>query len=255
MKKLIIRIAIGVAVLLVVSIVVIFISLNSIVKKAVETVGPRLTKVEVRLGGVSVSPLSGNGRLTGLFLGNPEGYKTASAITVGDIKVGLQPSSVLSDTLVLEDVNIQAPEITLEGNLNGNNLSKILSNLEDAGGADNSHKSDPPASTAKKSEKKFFVKDLLIKGGQIHVSFTTPLGGESATLPLPELHLENIGSRENGVTAAELSRQIMKPLLASISKAVAEKLPNLTKGVQGMGKNAAGQAGKAVEELKGLFKK
>src|SRR2546422_1862994 len=90
MKKLIIRIAIAVVGLVVLALVVVFFSLNSIVKKGVETVGPRLTKVDVRLGSAKLSPLSGNGQLTELFVGNPEGYKTPSAIKVGDVKVGVQ---------------------------------------------------------------------------------------------------------------------------------------------------------------------
>jgi len=252
MKKLFVRILMGAVILLVIALVVIFFSLNSIVKKGVETVGPRLTKVEMRLGSAKLSPLSGNGSLSKLFVGNPEGYKTPSAIQVGDIKVGLEIGSVLSDTLVVDKVDIQAPEITFEGSLSGNNLSKILDNIEAAtGGEKPAEKTDG----AKKSQKKFFVKDLLVKGGQIHVGITTPLGSQSATLPLPDVHLQNIGSRDNGVTAAELSRQILKPLLASATKAVGEWMANLGKGVQGLGKDAAGQLDKATEGIKGIFKK
>ena len=154
MKKLIIRIAVGLVVLVVIALAVVFFSLNSIVKKGVETVGPKLTKVEMRLGGVNLSPLSGNGRLSDLFVGNPEGYHTASAIKVGDINVGLQVGSVLSDTLVVEGVNIQAPEITLEGSLSGNNLSKILDNLNAAAGEEKRLKRknrNPPSKRVKKS--------------------------------------------------------------------------------------------------------
>ena len=150
MKKLFVRILMGAVILIVIALVVIFFSLNSIVKKGVETVGPRLTKVEMRLGSAKLSPLSGNGRLSKLFVGNPEGYKTPSAIQVGDIKVGLEIGSVLSDTLVVDKVDIQAPEITFEGSLSGNNLSKILDNIEAAtGGEKPAEKTDG----AKKSQK------------------------------------------------------------------------------------------------------
>jgi len=250
MKKLIIRIVAVVVILLVLAIVVVFFSLNSIVKKGVETAGPKVTKVDVRLGSAKLSPLSGNGQLSDLFVGNPEGYKTPSAIKVGDVKVGVELGSVLGDTLVVNEVNIQAPEITFEGSLSGNNLSKILANVEAASPSDTTEK---PAT--KKSEKKFYVKDLLVKGGKINVSITTPLGSQSGTLPLPELHLQNIGSRENGVTAAELAKQIIKPLLASVSKTVAERAADLGKGVQDFTKGASGSVDKAAQELKGLFKK
>ena len=249
MKKIIIRTVLGVVVLLLVGLVVLFFSLNSIFKRGVETVGPKLTKVDVRLGSANLSPLSGRGQLSGLFVGNPEGYKTPSAIQVGDIKVGVQPSSVLSDTMVVDEVNIQAPEITFEGTLTGNNLSKILDNIEAASGSDKTNTS------AKKGEKKFFVKDLLIKGGKINLSISTPLGGKSATLPLPELRLQNIGSRDKGVTAAELAEEIMKPILASATKAAAESLAGLGNSLPGIGKDAGGELDKAAQGLKGLFKK
>src|ERR1043165_6006064 len=97
MKKLVIRIALGVVILVIVALVVVFFSLNTIVKKGVETVGPKLTQVDMRLKAAELSPLSGNGRLTGLFVGNPQGYQTPSAIQVGDIKVGLRSEEHTSE--------------------------------------------------------------------------------------------------------------------------------------------------------------
>ncbi len=121
MKKIMFRVVTVLVILVILGLAVVFLSLNSLVKKGVETVGPKLTKTEIRLKNASLSPFSGNGQLTGLFVGNPEGFKAPSAIQVGDISVGLQPSSVLSDKVIIDKVNIQGPEITLEGSLSGNN--------------------------------------------------------------------------------------------------------------------------------------
>ncbi len=254
MKKLIIRIVAGVVLLAIIALVVVFFSLNSIVKKGVETVGPKLTKVEMRLNSANLSPFSGRGQLSGLFVGNPQGFKTPSAITVGDIKVGVQPSSVMSDTVVIDEVTVKAPEITFEGSLSGNNLSQILANLDAAtGGGDKAAK---PAEPAKKSEKKFYVKDVAINDGKIHLSVTT-LGGKAVTLPLPPVHLQNIGSREQGVSAAELAKQIMKEITANATKAVGDAMAKgLDQGVKEIGKEATGQLDKAAKgALKDLFKK
>src|SRR5580693_312377 len=99
MKKIILRIAIVIVVLVLVFLTVVFLKLNTIVKKGVETVGPALTKVEVRLDAADISPFSGSGKLSGLFVGNPEGYKTPSAIQVGSIKLSVKVGSVLSDII------------------------------------------------------------------------------------------------------------------------------------------------------------
>ncbi len=252
MKKLLIRIVVVLLALLVVALVVVFFSLNSIVKKGVETVGPQMTKVDVRLGGAKILPLSGSGELTGLFVGNPEGYKTPFAVKMGSIRVGVKPMSVLSDTIVVNEVNIQAPEITFEGGLSGNNLSKILDNLTASAGGGTPAKTDQPAA---KSEKKFCVKDLVMKGGKIHLSVNSSLGSKEMTVPLPDVHVENIGTPENGVSAAEMSKVIMKSLLASTTKAVGEALTGLGKGVKDVGAGTTEEVNKAAKGLKDLFKK
>jgi len=253
MKKLIVRIVIGVFVLLVIGLVVVFFSLNSIVKKGVETVGPKLTKVEVRLGSAKLSPLSGNGRLSDLFVGNPEGYQSPSALKLGDIKLAVEPGSLWSDTLVVDEINIQAPEITFEGSLSGNNLSKLLQNLEATSGGESADKT--AKSDSGKPAKKFFVKDFVLKGGKITASVSTPLGSKSGTLALPEVRLQNIGSRENGVTAAELSKQMMKAIEKVAIEAVAAGITELGKNLPVLGNGATNQVDKAAQTLKNLFKK
>ncbi len=233
MKKLFLRIGLGGVVLIALVLVVVFFSLNSIVKKGVETLGPEMTRVDVRLGSADISPFSGGGRLSKLFVGNPEGFKTPSAIQMGDIKVGVKVSSVLKDVIVINEINIQAPEITLEGNLSGNNLSKILDNVS---GTDEKQKAAPAAAGAKK-EKKFCVKELVIDGGKINLSLDMSiLGGKSATIPLPSIHLQNIGTEENGVTAAELVKDIMKPLLDGVLDAAKKEIASGGKGLENLGK-------------------
>ena len=250
MKKLIIRIGIVIVVLLVVAVVAVFLSLNSIVKKGVETVGPELTKVKITLGGVSLSPLSGSGRLSELFVGNPEGYKTESAIKVGDINVSVQIGSVMGDTIVVNSVKIKAPEITFEGGLGGNNLSKILDNVTAATGGG---KTADKAETAKSGGKKIIIKDLVIEDAKLHASLTG-LGGKQLTLPLPPLHLTDIGAKENGLTAGEAIKQTLTPLLASITDVVKSGITNIGKGVGDVGKEAGSKLNKATESIKGLFK-
>ena len=104
MKKVIIGVTVGVVLLLAIGLVVLFMNLDSLVKKGVETVGPQLTKTEVRLEGVRLSPFSGSGQLKGVFIGNPQGYKTASAFKMGAVKLAVKPASLTSGTIVVDEV-------------------------------------------------------------------------------------------------------------------------------------------------------
>src|SRR2546429_3768049 len=141
MKKLIIRVVVVLLVLLVVAVGASIYFLGSIVKKGVETVGPQITGTEIKLDSATLSLLSGSGKLKGLLVGNPEGFKTESAIKVGSVSVGVVAGSVFSDKVHVKEVRVEAPEITFEGGLKGNNLSRLLDNVQAATGG--SEKASP----------------------------------------------------------------------------------------------------------------
>src|SRR6266852_4083053 len=137
MKKIIVRLLMALLVLALLAVVAVHFFLDSAIKRAVETIGPDLTKVQVKLDTVNLMLLSGSGKIRGLVIGNPEGYKSPSAISVGTVSVAIQPASLLGDKIIVESINMQAPEVTFETDLRQNNLKKILSNLEEVTGGGN----------------------------------------------------------------------------------------------------------------------
>jgi hypothetical protein len=192
-----------------------FVVLGSVVKAGVEKVGPMVTKVPVKLDGAAVSIFNGKGELKGFEVGNPEGFKTPNAIKVGSVAVSIVPKSVFGDKIVVRSIRVEAPQITYETDLKGNNLSKILENVQSVAG-----KGNQPADTGKKP-KKLQVDEFVITGGKINMA-ATMLGGNAATLPLPEIRLSNLGEGADGITAAELTEKAMSAVVAGALKAVAE---------------------------------
>src|SRR5687768_7731598 len=247
MKKWILRIAVAGVALAIIALVAVFYFLNDIVKSGVETAGPQLTKAEMRLAKANLSPFSGLAQMTGLFVGNPEGWKSESAIKVGDVKVALDVKSALSDTVIVESIHIEAPEITYETALTRSNLGHILENIEAFAGGEKQAQT-----TSSASAKKFRVKDIHIHGAKVHLSAL----GKQITVPLADIHLQNIGTDEKAVSAAELTREILKPLLASVTKAAAEAATGMTQQIKDLGKGTVtNQLDKAATGLKDLFKK
>ncbi|MCI0535316.1 MAG: AsmA family protein [Verrucomicrobiales bacterium] len=253
MKKRLLQIGAGVVILLVAAIVAVTLSLDRIIKSGVETVGPQIAQVEVKLAGVSHSLFSGKGEIKGLVIGNPEGFKSESAIKVGGVAVAVQPSTVFSQKIVVNSINVAAPEVTFEGGLKGNNLSKILANIDGSlGGASTT------STNAAASQKKLQVNDLMITDGKINVA-VPGLMGKSATVPLPTIHLTDLGKDSDGITAADLSKRIMVAILESSTKAVGSMATELGKGVTdtatSLGKGAADSAEKVAKGIGDLFKK
>jgi hypothetical protein len=134
MKKILLRVGIALLVILILAALAVNLFLDGAVKRAVETFGPRFTKVDVKLDQVSLSLLSGAGDFKGLVIGNPQGYKMPEAISVGRAGFGIKPASVLSDKVVIRYIHVESPKITFEGNLSGNNLSTIQANIQSATG-------------------------------------------------------------------------------------------------------------------------
>jgi len=253
MKKLMIRAVIAVLVLLVVAVGLSIYFLGSIMKKGVETVGPQITGTEIKLDSATLSLLSGSGKLKGLLVGNPQGFKSPSAIKVGSVSVGVAPGSVLSGKVHVREVRVEAPEITFEGGLKGNNLGKLLDNVQAATGG--SEKTATPESKA--ASRKLQVDDFVITGGRINLSVDlSVLGGKSATVPLPEIHLTNLGSGPDGITAGDLTAKVLKELLQAAIPAAEKAVADLGKGATGVLKDAGkGATEKAARSIGDLFKK
>src|ERR1017187_10457019 len=69
MKKLIIRLLIALVVVVILAVVAVGLFLDGAIKRGVETFGPRLTKVEIKLQSLHLSLLSGWGTVKGLVDG------------------------------------------------------------------------------------------------------------------------------------------------------------------------------------------
>jgi hypothetical protein len=260
MRKIAVRIVLGLVVLLVAALLVVGLSLDGIVKRGVETFGPKLTKVDIKLHKVALSLFSGSGQIDGLVVGNPEGFKTPQAISVGSASLALSPGSLLSHKIVIKYIKVQGPEITLEAGAGGSNLKKILANLnETSGGGGN----DANAAAKPKEAgpgKKLEVDDFFLSGAKLHLSLT---GLGSATVPLPDIHLTGLGKEDAGLTGAELTKRVLAAIEQAAAKAAADSAGAIAKGAGNVVKgltggtnnpvgNAAGKLGKAVG---GLFKK
>jgi uncharacterized protein involved in outer membrane biogenesis len=257
MKKFIKWFFIILIVLIVVAAVGVHFFLDDIVKRGVVTIGPRITKTEVKLGSVSLSLLTGSGKLGGLLVGNPEGYKSPSAIQVSRTSVAIEPKSILTDKIVISSINVIEPEVTLETDLRENNLSKILSNLEETTGGNNSE-SAQPKDPAAQTKKKLQVDDFVISGGKLHV-VVTALGNRTASVKLPEIHLKDLGKGPDGITPAELTKRVIEELEKAAVTAASTAIADLSKGgvymSQDFGKAGSNSLEKTAKGLGDLFKK
>jgi hypothetical protein len=251
MKKLFLGVVIVLVVLIVVAVIVAGFSLGTIVKTGMETTGPKITQVSIKVDAVNLSLLTGSAWVKGLVVGNPEGYKTPQAISFGSAAVGVNPFSVLSDKIVVRSVRVEAAEITFEGGLGGNNLSKIMDNVKAIAKSGRLASTNTTAKAGNEPGRKIEVDDFLITGAIVHVHLTGGSGQET-TLPLPDIHLTNLGKGNAGITAADLTRRVLGAITTATIKVVGSATTDIGKG---SGKAVGEGMNKITSGVGGLFKK
>lgn len=258
-KKIIIGGIAAVVILLVVVVLIVGLSLDGAIRRAVITYGPQLTKTDVKLDSVSLSLFSGSGTLKGFVIGNPQGFKTPSAMQVGTASLAVQPRSVFGPKVIIRSFNLQSPEITFETDLRTNNLSKLLANVEEATGTAGETPQKPKETNAGPG-KKLEMDDFLITGGKVHVAITLPaLGERSTTVALPEIHLTNLGTNADGITAAELTHRVLHIVEQEAAKAAASAIDDIRKNpgslTRALGTNTSNTINQATKGLNDLLKK
>lgn len=229
-------------ILMVVLVIFVITNLDRGIKTAVESIGPEMTQSQVTLSSVDLSLTEATGRFAGLRVGNPEGFAAADAFKLGEISFSMDADSLASDTIIIQSLQIMAPEITMERADGRSNLDQIQANITDYLGADTGH------ADAQGSASKFIIRDLKITDGKIHYAI---LGGTGIDLALPDLHLTDIGQsaeQDGGVSAAEAAAEIITAIVGAAGKAVTQ-----SSTIGEMGKSLEDQVKEKAGALKGLF--
>jgi hypothetical protein len=259
MKKVLLFGAIGILLLTVIGLVVFVAYLDAMVKAGIEAVGPKITGTTVTVESVQLLFLTGEGRIKGLVIGNPKGYQSLSAFKLGDARVKVDVRSALTDKLIIEEIVVDAPDVTYEVVVTRSNIAQIQENVSAFGKSLGGGESAPkPAQDVNAHQKKVQINHFIVRNGRVNASTL----GRSATVPLPEIHLRDIGKESGGVTAEKAAAEAFAALNRSVVQSVAGAGKFLEKGAEAAGEAAksagseAEKAGsKAVEGVKGLFGK
>ena len=274
-KKLVIGLGLVVVVL---AVGIYYVSQNAggFIKAAIEDQGSRATAVAVKVDGVDLSLTDLKAGIRGLTVGNPSGFETARAVSLGEVSVKIN-KDWSTNLIVIDEVMVRAPEITYEIGSGGSNIAAIQSNVENfmkvMGGGSSDSGSAPSEPSDGAAGPKVVISDLYIKGGKVNVSASL-FKGKTMTTPLPEIHLTDIGKESGGASPAEVVDQIISAItksssgaassldlsslgLADISGKAAEMGGAAADAAKGALEGAAGSAGDAAKDvggaLKGLF--
>lgn len=174
--------------------------LNAWVKAAIENYGSEMTQAKVSVSDVDLSPADGKGVLSGLALGNPDGFKTPYAFKAGHIELALEPASLTGKVVLIRKIQVDAPYISYEKNGGITNFDAIQRNVQRYIGA-----SRQAPKEERKDEMKMIIESLVIRNAKVNYNGLMDL-------KLPDIELRNLGKKKGGATSAEVTNAIVAEL-------------------------------------------
>lgn len=221
--------------------VVVFMNFGSAVKKTIETAGSEALGVPVKVGGVSLHLSDKKAGLQGLSIGNPEGFKSAQLLKVKDISVIV--GDVTRELVTLDEVVLDGLSVNYELGKGGTNLKALEKNIAKAKKA-----IDAAGGSSEKAEESAQAPEVIIKRLKIINAELIPAipGMEklNKALRLPEIVLNDIGSKSNPASPTDVAAKVMNRIISSSSNTIVKEQVTAPVG---------GAIDKAKEGLKSLF--
>lgn len=218
--------------------------LDTIVKGGIEVVGSSVLGTAVTVDSVSISPLSGQGSISGLRVENPEGFDSQYAFELESVLVSIDVNSVFTDVAEIESITIMQPVITYETKITTDNIRTLLNNLPDSDtAAQSSEAADEPG-------QQLIIRDFRMMGSQLNFVAATV----TAPLTLADIEIRNIGAEGGSASAANAVRVVLQELVQSILNSDLPTLDLLRESVEGQIQDGAQRVEEAVEDLGGRLR-
>ncbi len=192
-------------------------NINWIVKSAIEHYGSAAAKTSVRVSSVSIRLTEGSGTVEGLTVANPRGFSSPHVLSLGSISVRIEPRTVTSGVVVIDEVRITAPRVVYEMNdARVSNVDVLKKNIESQGSS--APKRSPGAGKAADREKRLRIKKLTIEAARVDVR-VAGLAEKPQSLTLKKIEIMDIGGHA-GATPEQATRQILSALVGQVTDEV-----------------------------------
>ncbi len=181
---------------------------TDIVRSAAETNGSALLGAKISLGDVTLDILNGHVGLTDLSIGQPDGFGDDKSFQVTKFGIDLEPLSLFKGHAKIDAILIDKPVLNLVMIGQESNFSALQSNIAALTAEDTSS-----------SEMKLSIKKLDLNATNLRIK-SDKYGEKDVTLA--DIHLENIGMDQDGVTPSEAVRLTLDAMKPQIAKALVE---------------------------------
>jgi hypothetical protein len=125
-------------------------------------------------------------------------------MSVKAVYVDVDEKSITGNPIIIDRIEVVAPEINYEKVRTTDNFKTILNNVKESARTSGSSTSKEKSSKDG-AEKKLVIKNFIVRDGKVKMDMSVQAGSSlSASASLPDIHLKNVGEKSGGATAAEV---------------------------------------------------
>jgi hypothetical protein len=203
-------------------------NIDEIVREFIVEQVSEVTDTKVQLDAVKLDLKEGAGSLFNFEQPNPPGFQTKYAFHFDQAELDLDLKSIFDEVIIIEKVFINGAEVVYEysdGKTNFIELKNIINaNMINKTVADSTSKTDQPQQKETKKTHAKQSKKIIIKSFEMintKVEGAVPFASsQTLSVTLPNIQLNNIGSKEGGVEADQLMAIIIDTLEKDLKRSI-----------------------------------
>ncbi len=229
-------------------------NIDALLKGLIEQIGSEITQTWVTVDEVKLDLAKGSGSLSGLKIANPEGFSENNLLELGDIAITIDTASLSGPVYVINEISVDGVKVLAEEIGGTTNVQTLLDNIKSGtstpGDPDEEAEATETPGATESEDILLAIESIDFLNG--NVSLKSEILGDRE-LELIDFRLRQLGSKEKGLTPAELGAEIASQVIVQISAAVTDMIADLTS--ESLKDKISEKSGEAMNKLKSLFKK
>ncbi|HEX8523600.1 MAG TPA: AsmA family protein [Tepidisphaeraceae bacterium] len=236
--KIIKWVVLGLVLLVVAVVVIVYLNLNRIVKRTVETQGTQQLNVATTLDGAALSLFGGSLKLDDLEIASPPGFSAPKILSLDDAKVRVSYGQLKQDPVHVQLVDLKGPKLVIEQSGGKFNFNALM---------DNSAKTEDKPAGDPNRPMHVIIDQLNITDAMVVIRPGIPGLAQEINVPLPAVSMQKVGTGEGNQNGAALKDVVMDVITTMAAKAAdSDKIPPELKAL--LSGNLREMAGKLVNE-------
>lgn len=206
--KLVSRILLGIVLLLVIAGIIVYFSLDHIVKNTVEKEASSSLNLATTLNSARLSLFGGKLNLKQLDIASPPGFSAPHMLELSDTDVAVSYGQLRNDPVHVESLTLDKPRLVIEQQNGTLNFKKAMDLMP------------PSESSSQKSSRKLIIDELKVQDAQVVIHPNVPGLANEIMVPVPSIEMKNVGTGEgaqNGAAMKDVVMQVVTALAGSAS--------------------------------------